>query len=142
VATCLRRLHGLRTAPEGQRGSVSLEIGVLGPALLLLVFSIVQAGLWFYARSLAFAAAQEGVNAARAYGADPGAGVVRAKAFLEEQAGDSLTNTTATSVGSTPTVIRIQVTGRSVSVLPGVPGIQVTQSATGTVERFTTDVNP
>lgn len=142
MATCLRRLHGLRTAPEDQRGSVSLEIAVLGPALLLLVFSIVQAGLWFYARSLALAAAQEGVNAGRTYGADPGAGVVRAKAFLEEQAGDSLTNTTATSVGSTPTFIRIQVTGRSLSVLPGVPGIEVTQSATGTVERFTTDVNP
>jgi len=121
---------------------VSLEIAVLGPALLLLVFSIVQAGLWLYARSLALAAAQEGVNAARTYGADPGVGVVRANAFLKEQAGDSLTDTTATSAGSTPTVIRIQVTGRSLSVLPGVPGMTVTQSATGTVERFTTDANP
>lgn len=137
----LRRLLGLRTAPEGDRGSVSLEIAVLGPALLLLVFSVVQAGLWFYARSLALAAAQEGVNAARRYGADPVAGVVRAKAFLEAQAGDSLTNATATSEGSGTTLIRIQVTGRSLSVLPGVPGIEVTQSATGTVERFTTDAN-
>lgn len=138
----LRRPPGPRTAPEGDRGSVSLEIAVLGPALLLLVFSIVQTGLWFYGRSLALAAAQEGVNAARTYGADPGAGVVRAKAFLEEQAGDSLTNTTATSEGSTTTLIRIQVTGRSLSVLPGVSGMTVTQSATGTVERFTTEVNP
>ena len=34
-----------------------MEIAILGPALLLLIFSIVQAGLWFYARNLALAAA-------------------------------------------------------------------------------------
>jgi hypothetical protein len=43
--------------------------------MLLLVFAIVQTGLWFYARSLALAAAQEGVAAARAYRASGDAGV-------------------------------------------------------------------
>jgi Flp pilus assembly protein TadG len=124
------------------RGSVSLEIAILGPALLLLIFSVVQVSLWFYARSLALAAAQEGVNAGRTYSADPGSGVTRARAFINEQAGDSLTQTTVTSAGSSPTLIRIQVTGRSLSVLPGVPGIEVTQSAIGPIERFTTGVAP
>ena len=59
-----------------------------------------------------------------------------------EQAGDSLTATTISSAGSTPTVVRIEVTGRSLSVLPGVPGIEVTATAVGPVERFTTDGAP
>ena len=46
----------------GDRGSASLEIAILAPALLLLTFVVVQAGLWFYARNLALAAAQEGVT--------------------------------------------------------------------------------
>jgi hypothetical protein len=102
----------------------------------------VQAGLWFYARSLALAAAQEGVTAARSYDADPGSGISRAQSFIEQQAGDSLTHTSVSSAGTTPTLVRIQVTGRALSVLPGVPGIQVTQSAVGSVERFTTDGTP
>ena len=56
------------------------EIAILAPALLLLTFVVVQAGLWFYARSLALAAAQEGVTAGRAYDAPATAGPVRARA--------------------------------------------------------------
>ena len=59
-----RCIHG---HAQGQDGSVSLEIAILAPALLLLVFSIVQGGLWFHARNLAQAAAQEGAAAGAAY---------------------------------------------------------------------------
>jgi Flp pilus assembly protein TadG len=131
-----------RSLPNRDRGSVSLEIAILGPVLLLLILSIVQAGLWFYARSLALAAAQEGVAAARSYQAHPASGISRAQSFLDEQAGDSLTDTTVSSAGSTPTRIRIEVTGRALSVLPGIPGLQVTQGAEGPVERFTTESAP
>ncbi len=117
---------------------MSLEIAILGPAILLLTFTIVQAGLWFYARSLALAAAQEGVNAGRAYGAPPHAGAARARAFITEQAGDSLTAASVTSAGSTVTTVRIQVTGRSLSVLPGIPGLAINQAAQASRERFIT----
>ena len=123
----------------GDAGSASVEIAILGPALLLLVFSIVQGGLWFYAHNLALAAAEEGVTTGAAYGARPDAGVARTRNFLDQQAGDSLTATTISSAGSTPTLVRIAVTGRSLSVLPGVPGLTVTQDALVPVERFTTD---
>ena len=36
----------------GDAGSASVEIAILGPALLFLVFAIVQGGLWFYAHNL------------------------------------------------------------------------------------------
>ena len=123
-------------------GSVSLEIAILGPALLLLVFAVVQGGLWFYARSLALAAAEEGATAGAAYQADRSAAAARARAFLTEQAGDTLTSTEVTTTGSSITTVRIQVTGRSLSVLPGIPGLPVTQVAQADVERFTTDATP
>lgn len=131
------RLTHRRTGSQPERGSVSLEIAILGPALLLAIFAVVQAGLWFHARSLALAAAQEGVDAGRTYQASEDAGVVRAEAFLERTAGDSLRTTTVSAAGSTPTTVRIEVRGRSLSVLPGLPGILVKQAAQGPVERFT-----
>jgi hypothetical protein len=107
-----------------------------------LTFVLVQAGLWFYARSLALAAAQEGVTAGRAYDAPATAGPVRARAFLSEQAGDSLTGTTVSSSGTTAAVVRITVTGHSLSVLPGLPGLAITQSAQGSREHFTVPGGP
>lgn len=123
------------------RGSATLEIAILGPALLLLVFSIAQAGMWFYARNLALAAAQEGVTSARSYSvAESGpalsAGAARARSFITRQAGDSLVSPAVTTSGSA-TQVRVEVTGRSLSVLPGVSGFAVRQVATGPLERFT-----
>jgi Flp pilus assembly protein TadG len=126
-----------RRTAQGDAGSATLEIAIVGPALLLLIFTIVQAALWFYARNLALAAAQEGVSAGRGYGASPSVGVTRARAFLDRAAQDSLQSVAVSSSGSTATRIRIEVRGRSLSVLPGIPGISVTQSAQGPVERFT-----
>lgn len=116
-----------RKGSQLERGSASLEIAILGPALLLLIFGVVQVALWFYARNLALAAAQEGVDAARGYRATSDAGVTRAQSFLQRAAGDSLQGATVSASGSTPTTVRIEVRGRSLSVLPGLPGLSVTQ---------------
>lgn len=119
-----------------ERGSVTVEIAVLAPALLLVVFTIVQVGLWSYARSLALGAAQEGVAAGRAHQAAPEAGRVRAEQFLARAAGDSLLDPRVT-VRATAGAVRVEVAGRSLSVLPGVPGMPVRQSAQGPLERYT-----
>lgn len=121
----------------GTRGSVTLEIAILAPALLLLVFGIIQFGLWSYARSLALAAAQEGVAAGRAYEARASAGHDRAAAFIAASAGDSLLDPTVTS-RATVADVSVRVTGRSLSVLPGIPGPRVDQSAHAPIEEFTT----
>lgn len=126
-----------RRAAKSDAGSATLEIAIVGPVLLLLIFTIVQGSLWFYARNLALAAAQEGVSAGRGYGASASIGVTKARSFLDRAAQDSLQSIDVSSSGSTPTQIRIQVRGRSLSVLPGVPGITVSQSAQAPVERFT-----
>ncbi len=123
--------------PRGDRGSVTLEVSILAPVLLLIVFTIIQVGLWSYARSLALGAAQEGVAAGRAYGAPAEAARARAQSFLDATAGDSLVGSTVTS-SATASILRIEVTGRALSVLPGVPGLPVRQGAEGPIERFTT----
>jgi Flp pilus assembly protein TadG len=144
MASLLQRCFRALPRPRSGRdaGSVSLEIAILGPTLLVLIFTIVQAGLWFHARSLALAAAQEGVTAARGFGSDLDAGIARAQSFLDRHAGDSLMHTTVITTGSTPRGMRIEVSGRALSVFPGVPGMRVTQSAQGPIERWTTDGAP
>jgi Flp pilus assembly protein TadG len=124
------------------RGSVTLEIVILFPALLLVILTAVHGALWYHARSLALAAAQEGVRAGRAEHATPTAGVDAAQSFLDRTASDSLSDITVTVVAEGPTEIRIRVTGTSLSVLPGVPSIHVTQEAHGPLERFTTPGTP
>lgn len=118
-------------------GSVTVELAVLAPALLVLVFSVVQVGVWSYARSLALAAAQEGVTAARVQGAGVEAGRERAESFLRQTAGDSLRDGQI-RVDRTAVDVKVEVSGRALSVLPGVPGLLVRQSAAGPIERFTT----
>ncbi len=122
---------------RSDRGSATLEIAILGPALLLLIFGLVQGALWFYARNLALAAAQEGADSARGYHSSTSTGVARAQSFLQRVAGDSLQSVSVSAAGSTPTTVRIRVRGRSLSVLPGVPGPVVDQFAQAPVERFT-----
>ncbi|OIQ82808.1 TadE-like protein [mine drainage metagenome] len=123
-------------------GSVSVEIAILFPVLLALIVGIVQYGLWFHASSLALAAAQEGVSAARVYSADPGSGPARAREFLVTHGAGTLTDVTVAATTPGAGQVEVQVTGRSLSLVPGVPGLVVTQSAAGPVERFTTPGAP
>lgn len=123
-------------------GSASVEIAILFPVVLLVVTAIVQYGLWFHARSIALAAAQEGVTAARLYEAGPTAGPERARAFVEAHGSDSLSDVVASATSPGPEQIGVQVTGRALSILPGVAGLTVTQSAEGPIERFTTAGGP
>ena len=129
------RPHQRTTA---DRGSVSLELAIVFPALLLIVTALIQYALWFHARSLALAAAQQGVSVARAYHSTPAAGRGSALAFIADHGADTLLNPDVTTASPATEQVQVVVTGRSVSVLPGVTGIAVSQSAAGPLERFTT----
>src|SRR5665647_230915 len=126
-----------RHRPQGDDGSMSVEIAILFPALLLIVTAIVQYGLWFHARSVALAAAQEGVTAATTYRATPGSGADRARTFLDAHSADTLTDIEIAQTTPAPGQVTVQVTGRAISVLPGVAGPVVSQSAEAPIEQFT-----
>lgn len=116
---------------------MSVEIAILFPALLLLVTVLVQYALWFHARSVALAAAQEGVSAAASYRATAGAGADRARTFLDAHAADTLTDVEVTQTASAPGYVTVQITGRAISLLPGVTGPSVSQTAEAPAEQFT-----
>jgi Flp pilus assembly protein TadG len=127
-----------RRACRAQRdsGALTLTYVITVPVFLLVVMIIVQAAMWFLARSAALAAARQGVNAARVQPVSPAAGVAAADSFASRAAHGYLINPQASATNSTAVTIVISVTGNVPSLVPGVP-IQVTQVAAAPVERFT-----
>ena len=121
---------------SGERGAASVELAVTFPVVLLLVMTLIQAALWFHARSVALGAAQEGAREGRVQPASTARAESAAEDFLEQTASDLLTGRTVTVAGS-PTSIEVTVTGTSLSLFPGMSGWSVTQSAFGPVERPT-----
>jgi hypothetical protein len=114
----------------------------IAPVFLLLVFFGIQAGLWAYGRSVALAAAREGVAQLRvlpdeqsAHAADP---VVRehVEQFADSIGRESLLDPQAgTQWSADRNEVSVVVTGHVVSLVPGLE-LTTTQRASGTVERF------
>ncbi|MFD9356448.1 TadE/TadG family type IV pilus assembly protein [Streptomyces sp. NPDC060031] len=122
----------------GQRGEASIQMAIVFPFVILVTVAVVQASMWFFARNLALTAAREGVAAARVYQAPEGAGAARARETLGRLAGDSLAGSTVSTSGSTATEVRVTVTGTAPSLIPGLSGLSVSQSASAPRERWTT----
>jgi len=128
-------VKGPRSTRRSERGSASVELVVLMPLLLLILFSGVQGAVYYHARTLALAAAQEGARAAARENATLTAGTSAARGFVTEVAGDSLTAVTITG-SRTPATATITVRGSSLSLVPGwTPTVE--QSASRPVERIT-----
>ncbi|WTD65115.1 pilus assembly protein [Micromonospora sp. NBC_01638] len=114
-----------------------MELAVMMPLILVLLFASIQVAAVFLARSTALNAAQSGVNAERLYQAGNGAGVNSATRFLRAAGGWLVGwDKTGPSCVTTDTEVTCTVSGRSLSVVPGVD-FAVRQTAHGTVERVT-----
>jgi len=125
-----------RCRPGCDRGSASIEFAITAVAVMAIIFAAIQASTYFWARSIALAAAQEGVTAQRAYNAAPGAGQARAASFIAGT-GDGLTGTTIT-VDAGPEQVQVTVTGHCLSIIPGFcKAFPISATAHGTVERVT-----
>jgi Flp pilus assembly protein TadG len=115
------------------RGGAEVELAILGPLLLVVIFGAIQITTYFTARTVALSAAQVGVAAERRYDAQPGAGQAQAEAFLA-QAGDWLINSQVDQPVRTPEEVFVTVHGEAPSILFT---WEIEQTARGTVERFT-----
>ncbi|GHD79804.1 TadE family protein [Streptomyces goshikiensis] len=122
----------------GERGESSIQMAIVFPFILLVTVAVVQASMWVYARNIALTAAREGVAAARVYQAPEGAGAAQATETLGRIAGDSLAGRSVSTTGSSATEVRVTVTGRALSLIPGLSGLSVSQSASAPRERWTT----
>ncbi|MBN9103736.1 MAG: pilus assembly protein [Propionibacteriaceae bacterium] len=118
----------------GERGSVTVEMVVLMPVLLAILFGGIQAGVVFHARHIAIAAAQEGARTAAAYQASLPDGISTARNAAVDWAGQSLTGIQVTGQ-RTATRVSITVQGSAISLLPGVSW-PIEQTATLPVERL------
>lgn len=107
------------------------------PVVMLTILAGMQLCLLFFAQSVALAAAQEGVRAARADRASRSVGSDVARRYAERTAGGFLHSISASGAADATTV-RVTVQGRSLSLVPFLPSIQVTEEAAGAIERFTT----
>jgi Flp pilus assembly protein TadG len=115
-----------------------VELAVLFPAFLVLVFGGVQAAQWYHVRSLCLAAADAGVQTGRKAGASDADARRAAAGFLARAGAGTAGEPAVSTGGGTPVQVRVEVSASVPRVLP-VPGLsmRVTQSAQAARERFT-----
>ena len=121
-----------RRRRRDDRGSVSIELVILLPALFAVMFLGMQAALYYHAKTVAIAAAQQGARAAGAEQGRESDGIGAANDFLAEAGGDDVMTATSTSAHRTT----VTVSGLSLSVIPGWK-VRITQSASVPVEQVT-----
>ena len=97
------------------------------------MFLGMQAALFYHAKTVAIAAAQQGARAAGAEQGRESDGVGAANDFLDEAGGDDVLTGTSTSANRTATTATVTVSGFSLSVIPGWK-VRITQSASVPVE--------
>lgn len=120
---------------QGERGSVTLQIALLFPVMLLIILAAFQAGLYWYTQSAALAAAQEGVRVTAAKDGSVTAGIDRANAFLQRTSG-TLVEHPQISGRRTTTTATITVRGPVLTLIPNLP-LTVVATATLPSEEYT-----
>lgn len=124
-----------RRWPVGDSGLSTLETVLVVPVLLLAVMLAFQLALWWHARHVAEAAAQEGLRAARAYDGTAAAGHTRTQDYLDRLGGPIITSRQV-HASRTATEARLTVRGTSPRLVPGVT-LLIKVDAASPVERFT-----
>lgn len=115
-----------------ERGANSIEVAIIFPVLLLLVFAVVQAAFFFHGRNVAQIAASACAETAR--GEQAGTNQEQVARSVLDQAG-ALSEASVT-VSATTTSVTCTVSGRAPLLIP-VPRSAIEQSATMPLERVT-----
>ena len=137
--TTLRALYRSligRTAVRRERGSSSIQMVILMPALFSIMFLGMQGALYYHARTVAIAAAQEGARAAGSQNGTAAGGISAASSFVSDAGGNDVLPGAHMTGGRSATTATVTVTGTSLSVIPGWSPA-VSQSASVPVERIT-----
>ncbi|WP_338600516.1 TadE/TadG family type IV pilus assembly protein [Saccharopolyspora sp. SCSIO 74807] len=128
-------VHTRHLSPE--RGSETVETAVLVGLALVLLVSVVQAGLWWHTRTLCLHAAATGLQTARTLHATPGSGQRAAAEFLNRAPSAATDPVTRVSATSSDVVVEVSATAPRVLPIPGLE-FRLTQAASATREAFTT----
>lgn len=123
---------------RGDRGSVTAELVVATPLLLLMLLAIVQFATWSHATHIAQAAASQGLAALRVQDGGPAACAAASRMVLDQLAGGPLTGADVGCVRDATTAT-VRVEGAVTPVIPLV-NLPVRGDAAGPVERFVPDL--
>jgi Flp pilus assembly protein TadG len=126
-----------RLVVDRERGSASIQMVVLLPVLFSIMFLGLQAALFYHARTVALAAAQQGARAAGAETGSTADGIAAAHSFVTAAGGADVLEAVTISGRRTAGAATVTVRGTALSVIPGWRPV-VAQSATVPVERLTT----
>lgn len=120
---------------RSDRGSLSLEMAILMPAVFLIVFGVVQGAVWYHARTVATAAANQAAASARAEGASSSEGTAAAEAILSRNS--DVLRGSSVSVSGDATTVTVTVTGRAAVILTDWRIFSINQTVTSPRERVT-----
>lgn len=118
VAGPPRRWPRVARGDRGDAGGVALVWGIAMVSLLALVWLGIQVAFTHYGQAMAEAAAQAGVRAAVTVPGDPGRAEPAVREFIAAQAAADVRDPQVRVVLDGD-VVTVSVTGRSVSVIPG-----------------------
>lgn len=131
----IRRRRASRPATGADAGSVSVELVVATPLLLLLVLLIAQFAVWWHANHVAQAAAAQALAAARAQHATAANGEDQATTVLS-QAGREVLRHPRVVVTRTGSRVHVRIEATAERVVPGL-SLPVHAVADGPVDRWT-----
>jgi Flp pilus assembly protein TadG len=123
--------------PTTDRGSASVSIAIIFPAIALLFLALAQTVMLAAAHDVAVGSAEEGLRVARAHNSTLAQGQNAAIAFTHHE--PILLAPRVTASGTT--TITVTVHGNTPSLLPGVH-LSTSGTAAGARERFTTAGQP
>jgi hypothetical protein len=113
---------------------VVVEALLVVPVMMVILLAVVQFALWAHAAQVAQVAASEGDRVARSLGGGAAAGVSRAQSVLQGPGSDLETSTASVDVLPGDQA-RITVTGRALSIFPGI-SLPVSATLIGPIQEF------
>ena len=122
-----------------ERGDATLSFVLVTPAVLVMILGAVYLGLWVHCRTVAIAAAQEGLAAVRVENGDTAAGEDRANRYLDALAPTRFVDREVISQRSGEEA-RVEVRGVVDDIIPGIR-FSVRAVARAPVERFEGDTS-
>jgi Flp pilus assembly protein TadG len=117
-------------------GSSSLELAILGPAVILLTFISVQFALWYHAKNVAQSAVEAGARESRAFQGTDADGKRIAEERFALLGGPKVTEGgVRVTPGRSATAVTMDLQTRSVALIPGMT-LPVHVTAGGPIEKF------
>lgn len=132
--TLMTALLGKARRGGHERGDANVEMIIVFPVFAAMFFAVLQGAIWLDAGNIAQAAANTAYNETRTYDGTAGEGTAAGYDFINAK-GKGLEGPNV-AVNRTAENVTVTVTGRSLTLIPGWFGTEISRTVTGPVERW------